>query len=286
MKTLLIAIAIIILNPIRGQAQTKAIVQDSELKILSWNIYMLPFIVFKKSGKKERAIGIGNELAEADFDILLFQEAFKKNIRRVLRKKLGDQYPYHYGPYNQRRWSFHTNSGLYIFSRKPMLHQGDIQFEECSGSSCLARKGAVMLQGEHQGKLFQVVNTHTNGGHVINNSQFHAIYDQLLQPNHEEGIPQIIGGDLNCGRLNTLEYNEMLDIMDAEDGTTNGFTYSNWEQTDVIDYLLVRPNGSEVKIINREILAIGGETNTEIIRPARESIGLSDHYAIEIILSW
>jgi endonuclease/exonuclease/phosphatase family metal-dependent hydrolase len=286
MKQLLLVLAASIVLMGSNEAQTVRPESDGELKILTWNIYMLPFVIFKKSGKKERSRAIGKTLAERDYDMLLFQEAFKKNVRRVLRKELGDEYPYHYGPYNQRRLSFHTNSGLYVFSRKPLLYQKSIQFEACSGHSCLARKGAVLFEGEFQGRIFQVATTHTNGGSKVNNSQFHAIYDRLLEPYYEEGVPQIIAGDMNCQKDNEPEYREMLSLLHAEDAPTSGYPYSNWEQTNIIDYILIRPNESDIKIQKKEILAIGGQTNTSVARPARESIGLSDHYALEIILTW
>lgn len=268
-----------------GQEQTSPHLDD-ELRILSWNIYALPFTIFHKSEKKDRARGIGDSLAIADYDVILFQEAFKKNVRRVLRKKLRDEYPYHYGPANQRRMSLKTNSGLYVFSRKPLIHLEEIKFDHCKGSSCLARKGAMLLEGEFEGRLYQVVVTHTNGAHQVNNSQFHQIYSHLLYPYYKDGVPQIIGGDMNCRLNREPEYSEMLSLLDAENGETKGFPYSNWEQTAVIDYILMRSNESGIKVNRRAILAIGGESNTAVKRPARESIGLSDHYAVEISLSW
>lgn len=251
---------------------------ETELKILSWNIYMLPFIIFKKSDKKDRAKDIVTELSQMDYDIILFQEAFKKNTRRVLRKGLKEEYPYIYGPANQKKLSFKTSSGLYTFSKRPLIYKDDIQFDACSGHDCLARKGAMLLEGEKNGHLFQVVSTHTNGGTIINNHQFHMIYDGLLLPYQKDGVPQIIGGDLNCPKSNPKRYNEMLSLLDAEDGPTIGLNYSNWEKTNIIDYLLLRRNNSNVEVIKREILNIGPDWTLEFQRPLRKAIGLSGHY--------
>ena len=70
------------------------------LKILSWNIYMLPYLsLFNGNGR--RAEAIGKQLMDSDYQIVVFQEAFSSKCRHILQKKLAQKYPYQYGPVNR-----------------------------------------------------------------------------------------------------------------------------------------------------------------------------------------
>src|SRR5687768_14558396 len=57
---------------------------EKNLKILSWNIYMLPKIVVQKH-KRNRAYAIVEELKKSDFDIIIFQEAFFPASREIIK---------------------------------------------------------------------------------------------------------------------------------------------------------------------------------------------------------
>ena len=58
------------------------------LRILSWNIYMLPNASLVSSGQQERAPCIGRVLAAADYDIVVLQEAFHKRARREILARI------------------------------------------------------------------------------------------------------------------------------------------------------------------------------------------------------
>ena len=62
-------------------------IQESSLKILSWNIYMLPQIV-PRIGRLNRAESIAEQLNNSDFDIIVFQEAFMKSARDIISATL------------------------------------------------------------------------------------------------------------------------------------------------------------------------------------------------------
>jgi sphingomyelin phosphodiesterase len=66
---------------------------ERNLKVLSWNIYMLPKIVPLK-GKLDRAHAIVEEIKKSDFDVIVFQEAFLKDARKIIREGLKEAYPF------------------------------------------------------------------------------------------------------------------------------------------------------------------------------------------------
>lgn len=258
--------------------------KEKPLKILSWNIYMLPYTIFWRSKKTNRAKLIAKELLERDYDIIVFQEAFKRRPRRKLRKLLKKKYPYMYGPANKKFFSISTNSGIWVLSNRPLILKGMIDFDACEGIDCMARKGAMMLEGEHNGHLFQIVGTHTQGGpQIINRHQFHMIYDSLLEPFQKKGVPQIICGDMNCSFSKKKDYKAMMRIFDAENTKLSGKRrHSNWEKSAIIDYILLRRNGAEIQATRKEILRIGKKWETKIKKRTKQSLGLSDHYPIEM----
>ncbi len=255
------------------------------LKVLSWNIYMLPYFIFRRSRKIQRARQIANEINKMDYDIIVFQEAFKRRPRRVLKRKLADKFPYQYGPANKKFISLKTNSGLVVVSNRPLLEKGSVQYDACNSWDCFARKGAVMFEGEHQGHAFQIVGTHTNGNpKEINRHQFHMLYDGLLAPHYKEGVPQIIVGDMNCSYSKKEDYEAMLRLLKAEDTPLTGERrYSNWEQSSIIDYILLRRNGSSIQQVSKSITLLGPDWNPKGVKNRNlGGIGLSDHYPVEI----
>lgn len=64
-----------------GFAQSVAPLTARKIKVLSWNIYMLPSII-KPGGKKLRAESIGRILKDTDYDVIVFQEAFQRKARK------------------------------------------------------------------------------------------------------------------------------------------------------------------------------------------------------------
>ena len=86
-------------NSIRPSSSYYRPPEMKEIKILSWNIYMLPHLDFKNSNKL-RAEAIAKELSQGDYSIIVFQEAFDKNARNIIREVLHENFPFFYGPVN------------------------------------------------------------------------------------------------------------------------------------------------------------------------------------------
>src|SRR3954447_15278815 len=66
--------------------------QDT-LKILTWNIQMLPNVT-KGNSRATRAKAIVNQLNARDYDVVVFQELFHKRARRIVINGLKQKYPY------------------------------------------------------------------------------------------------------------------------------------------------------------------------------------------------
>jgi sphingomyelin phosphodiesterase len=257
---------------------------EKNLKILSWNIYMLPKIVVQRN-KRGRAYAIVEELKKSDFDIIVFQEAFFPASREIIRKGLKNLYAFEYGPANNEGGTIRTNSGVWVISKVPLNLLKTTQFKNCIGNDCWARKGAMLLEGVWNDKPFQILGTHlqADGYDKIREKQMDQIYNELLAENKKDGVPQIICGDMNTEREMKEHYCKMLDCLDAEDGEISGIEKCSYDgvnneiarsfgvkDKENYDYILVRGNGSKMRAVNRLVSVLKGKGKKH----------LSDHYGI------
>ena len=257
------------------------------LKILSWNIGMLPVLdLFKE--KDERAEAIANALSLCDYDIIVFQEAFTAHARDVINHTLHDRYPYAYGPANGSKFSLKFNSGIWILSKVPLQKKKEIEFTASAGFDSFARKGAVLFEGEFQNNSFQLIATHLQDDdypQAIRNQQLEEIFEKLIFPFSDMRTPQIICGDFNIDEKKVENHQGMLTILNAEDGAISGKTKItfNDETNDafisthanprMIDYILTR-NSNVIKWISRRVAVLK-------YRWGRGTEYLSDHHGIE-----
>jgi endonuclease/exonuclease/phosphatase family metal-dependent hydrolase len=241
----------------------------------------------------QRSRGSGNaaKMQAERYDILVFQEAFLADARRIIRRELRDVFPYEYGPAN-RKFSVKTNSGIWVLSKLPMQELEEIDFTECAGfDDCFARKGALLLQGEMRGVPFQLLGTHLQAGgpQAIRHGQF-AELRTLLDRHQKPQVPQIIAGDFNTGDTDTAQYRDMLATLDATDGplhvrvAANAEGYPNDLHSDgfrsfrIIDYVFYRGNGLQANI-SRDYVQFQAPWS-------RKHQDLSDHFGIGATVYW
>lgn len=277
--------------------------QDS-LRLLSWNIQMLPFPA-SPHGKAKRARAIADLLKERNDDVVVFQEAFKRRSRRILGRELKSLFAYQTNVLNQKTISIKTNGGVMIFSRHPIDSVHEIQFHKRTGFDKYARKGAMLAEINIHGKIIQVLGTHLQafGTDDILASQFKQIDRELLVPKTRAGVPQFLMGDFNTRKTASIpptlsadasllqtRYATMLNTLGAEDGELSGdqqytmdrpyndLCIKRKEARLLLDYVLVRPNGWSLNVI-REIRILRKQWNPD-------HRDLSDHFALEAVVAF
>ncbi len=264
------------------------VISPQKIKILSWNIYMLPGFVGKASMKLERADAIGELLAISDYDVIIFQEAFCPQARKKIKQHLQTNFPYTEGPANQKAFSLKVNSGLWIFSKYHIESSQSIIYNNRSGVDALSRKGALLVELNVNGQLIQVAGTHLQNSGDLNlkHLQCQEFADRLLKPNLKNGVPQILCGDFNINKENKESYQFMLSSLEASDGDlsgeiqhsynreTNDLHVESGDKKDLIDYVLIKQNNSWVSCNNREIKPIRKRWHSK-------HEDLSDHFSLE-----
>lgn len=266
---------------------------DKDLKILSWNIYMLPKFVPMR-GRVSRAHAIVDTLQQTDYDIIVFQEAFLEKARNVISTGLKDEYPYQYGPANPAQNKLRTNSGVFVLSKVPLKELGTIEYRDCVGPDIFARKGALLLEGEWNCKKFQLLGTHLQADAQprVRKKQFEQMFAELIAPNRKDGVVQILCGDMNTERQFEEEYCDMLHCLDAEDGELSGihkFTHDS-ERNEIarsnsgktkhrlqLDYVLVRANGAKIRSMKRSVSILTKNWKYGLRKKGKD---LSDHYGV------
>lgn len=287
-----------LINLVANEVDAQGISEKSNkenltLKILSWNIYMLPYLSMLNNNEN-RAKAIAEKLNETDYQIIVFQEAFTSKSRRLLSKKLMKSYPFQYGPANKLRLpSLFTNSGLWVVSKIPLTELGQIRFSVSYGFDMIARKGAVLFGGEHRGKKFQILTTHlqADGSDMLREMQCNEIKEKLLNRYYKDSVPQLICGDFNIDmHYDHDNYNLMLNTLGAKNGEISGdikYTYDEKDNTlvkkalgkqKVIDYILIR-NDQLIDRIDRKV-------HTFYEKLGHDYAHLSDHYAMEATISF
>jgi endonuclease/exonuclease/phosphatase family metal-dependent hydrolase len=275
--------------------------QDT-LRLLTWNIQMLPFPA-PPHGKTKRARAIAELLHQERHDVVVFQEAFKRRSRRILRRELKGSFPFQTNVLNKKVVSIKVSGGVMIFSRHPIDSVHEIRYTKRTGYDKLSRKGAVLAEINFRGKAIQVVGTHLQafGTDDILISQFSQMRKELLDPHARFGVPQFLLGDFNTRKVPPVpsgmsgdspmpqtRYTTMLQTLQAEDGElagelqytmdrpNNDLTERSRNARLVLDYILVRPADFPLSIHRR----------VRIFRKQwhKDHQDLSDHFGLEAVV--
>ncbi len=265
------------------------VVFSQDIKILTWNIFMVPPLIFK-SCQTERAYLIADYVHSLNPDIIVLDETFMKSTRAIINDKLKEIYPYQSDI--TKGGFMKTNSGMWILSKYPISKQAFITYKKKKSSDIFARKGATFVELNINNKKIQIVGSHVQS--LVKNSttrtkQFQQLKSKLLDTHFSDSIPQFIIGDLNCNFYDTSEYNNMLHVLQTLPVSFVGEKYSwNGMENDLahkfsehsletLDYILLRKQHDNIANI----------ISTEILKPYSDSCicnknfhYLSDHHPV------
>lgn len=181
---------LLLLFPLAIQAET--------LKVLSWNVFMLPKPI-KQSLQSTRKKIIAQELKRTDHDIYFLQEAFMGSFRSEVMSALKKTHPYQ-KHLNKWRGSPFFSSGLHVVSRYPIKTIDWTYYRNCAEADCFSAKGILLLEVTlPSGRKVQVANTHLQAGEKygeirrLQMDDVRRIFDRYEDPK----IPQVLLGDLN-----------------------------------------------------------------------------------------
>ncbi|EMM86281.1 sphingomyelin phosphodiesterase [Leptospira santarosai str. 2000027870] len=283
-----------------------------EIKILSHNVFLLPKGLpgWGNWGQNERAERIASSNYIRNQDVIVFDEAFDTDARKILLDGVRSEYPYQTDVIgrtkedwnatlgNYRSEAF-TNGGVVVVSKWPIEEKIQHIFKEKGcGADFFSNKGFAYVRINKNGRKFHIIGTHVqaqdsacaNLGKVSRMNQFNEIksfIDSAKIPNNEMVL---IAGDLNVIR-DSSEYYDMLSKLNVNkpkysgvpftwDTKTNEITafYYEKEQPVYLDYVLVSKSHFQPPVwqnlaydpISAKTWTVAGYTSDEF----------SDHYPV------
>ena len=178
---------------------------------------MLPHVMIK-TGQYQRAKLIIESLKNEDVDVIVFQEAFDKKAREIIREGLKKYFPYESGDPTKNCF-YKISSGVWVVSKVPIKVLKRIYFDNGKGADKMACKGAVLIEGNKDDFRFQIAATHLQSDlkkqdvTSIRNEQYKKINTDLLECFAQKGIPQFVVGDMNTSLEDTLIFKQMLGVL-------------------------------------------------------------------------
>lgn len=263
------------------------------LKILTWNVFMLPKPI-KFSLQKERTPLIIDKILKNDSDIVFLQEAFHGAFLKEVLKKTSKTYPHQFYLGRQPGSLTVYGSGVYIMSRFPMTILRKVYFDDCAKADCFASKGSFVAEVTMpDGKRLHFAPTHLQSGGKENAEaiRFKQLQDinLIITLGTQNGVPQFLIGDLNIDALQGEEFHRAISYMnmtstplEGEPGHTNGFPVLCYpkpgnDEREWIDHVWLNPMSSNARVISKRALPFHGVLKDQ-------ECPLSDHYAVEAVI--
>ena len=234
-----------------GSSSFLGLGQESSIQVLSWNVFLRPFIL--NDGQMERVYEIGEYLKNSGADVLVLQEVFHNRARRELKRSLKSIYPYQTkkGPVT---W-LGIPSGVVFFSKMPIIKERIISFSFSKGSDRLAKKGAILVTFEKNGQKINILGTHLQAGSELSTKKIRAAQineiTEVVQDLDSSSI-LIYAGDFNIKKNSTMfgsltkklkSNNPRLNKKSKRTSTANfkdNGLYPTKGTPSWIDYILVR----------------------------------------------
>ncbi len=211
------------------------------MKIISFNIWDLPFLFVKERYKR---VGlIAKYLSELDADIICLQESFDVDDRKLIYNFLASKGYYATRGLDKKRLVpftiLDTTGGLVIFSKFKIKEDKFTPFKifEYSIFEYFGRKGILEAVLETPAGSLYVVNSHLHSGDYnfdqkIRSSQLKRIFEIVSR---RKELPAIFTGDLN--------QHGITDTEDAQLFLENGFIHPVLVKEEIIipSYRLENP---------------------------------------------
>ena len=141
-------------------------------------------------------------------DVIVFEEAWDRNIRKTLKEKLHENYPYALDPIPNKTHGKPFNSGLLVLSKYPITATSFVNYQDYQSlvdADALTNKGALYFKINKKGVYYNIIATHTQAQDDSNTikvrqQEFSLIKDKIIastQINIPKDEPLILMGDLN-----------------------------------------------------------------------------------------
>lgn len=230
-----------------NSAKAESKKDDTDLKLVSHNVYMLSTVLYPNWGQYKRADLIGQSSYIKNNDVVIFNEAFDNGASDKLLSNVKKEYPYQTPVLGRSQSGWDKTEGSYsstvaedggvaIVSKYPIKEKIQHVFKSGCGFDNDSNKGFVYT------KIEKMVRTFTLSVHIHNLKILVVVLDMIekLELNKwkksvtllkRKNIPKdetvYIGGDLNVNK-GTPEFKDMLKNLNVNDVLYAGHN-STWD---------------------------------------------------------
>ncbi len=184
------------------------------MNILSYNFYSRPRILFKDN-QIERAKFIGQMINDYEtmnyckIDVIFLQEIFDNKTNKIIKQKL-KSLGFIHKTHRDKKW-FRINGGGLIYSRCPIIEQGNMCFDKGQIFNIAAAKGMNYAKIVKQGKVYNCYNIHLDSfDSKIRTKQMEQM-KEYIEDRYSPLSSDIIGGDWNIDLLS--DEGEDIDLI-------------------------------------------------------------------------
>ena len=270
-------------------------VAAQQLKILSWNVQLLPrsFSLFSKALRKKQAVRtpwIIEHCQQADYDVIVFQEVFDKPLSKQLQVALLEYYPYQVQPL--KKAGRLTSSGILIVSKWPIQKVGAVVYPKGAHEDAWAAKGCTVVKLQQGANALYIAGTHLQAGgstaaKTQRGIQYQAIKN-LLDNTTNDSLAIVLAGDLNTRKSAKTVYANMLSILEMQDKPLDekrpytidlNNTWKTGGSNQQLDYILLRPQQSQLQLQQQKLLRLQKKWK-------EQPMDLADHYGVIATFEW
>ena len=202
----------------------------SQLKLMTINVYLIKNALARESRVNEY-IRLKDELFRFN-DVVALNEAFSDSLTQKLVNGLG--FPYKTAVLGNKSRNV-MNGGVVILSRYPIIEKHEHIYSASCAEDSFANKGFVHVKIQKDGRVYNIIATHTQADPVlpcsnvsnIRVNQFREINKYIKSNIHDKSEYVYVIGDLNTDQ-SYPEFNNMLSILDVKQPVYAGLEYS-WD---------------------------------------------------------
>jgi endonuclease/exonuclease/phosphatase family metal-dependent hydrolase len=210
--------------------------QTKQLRVLSYNIYIRPFVYSNNGDFKEERLNSFIETVLPNYDVITLQEIFAmgwtNRKKKLIHEAKSQGFEYHTTVHGS--WTKPIDSGLLILSRYPILDTDSIVFSEGMNIDGWSTKGVLSALIEYNNSKILVITTHTQAEYDSTNPKYFEIQQHQLQELSEfvkkkhldnPEVPILLTGDFNVnsrvtpdsdGKEHSKNYQKTMEILNFE----------------------------------------------------------------------
>lgn len=263
----------------------------NQINLVTWNLFSRSRFLFRGEDQITRAKEVVNAIKSDTMDIIVFQEAWDKKARTIIKKGLSKSHPFVCGPYKKTPVKF--GSAVMILSKYPIKYHEVYYYKDCEGSDCTASKAVLYANIQiTKEKNIHLFGTHLQSmeGELYRKIRASQIDDmkKIADKHRLQNTVDVFMGDFNVKDTDEL-FPKLLSTFNSEKNIINSElkyssssmnTYPQGETVEsLIDHVFIRKNDAKVKLENYQVVR-------KTFFKENKLYDLSDHFLVKGKLSF